>query len=45
MKFRFLLPALLCVTTVHAAPFTMEQVLSYPYSSGMVASQNGGHIA
>lgn len=28
-----------------AAPFTMEQVLSYPYSSGMVASETGGHIA
>ncbi len=35
----------LCVLPAFAAPFTMEQVLSYPYSSGMVAAPNGGHIA
>ncbi|MBV9992996.1 MAG: S9 family peptidase [Alphaproteobacteria bacterium] len=46
MKLRFALAGLaLGATSATAAPFTMEQVLSYPYSSGMVAAQSGGHIA
>ncbi|MBV8977316.1 MAG: S9 family peptidase [Alphaproteobacteria bacterium] len=27
-----------------AAPFTMEQVLSYPYAGGLVAAPSGGHV-
>jgi len=33
------------VMNAHAAPFTMEQVLSYPYATGMVAAPHGGHVA
>jgi len=40
--------AFLCVAVVHAAAagdFSMQQVLGYPYPSGLVASQNGGKVA
>src|SRR6202012_6267821 len=31
--------------TAQAAPFTMQQVLSYPYAMEMVAAPHGGHVA
>lgn len=40
--------ALLCVAAVHAATagdFSMQQVLSYPYPSELVASEQGGKVA
>src|SRR6185312_5248007 len=46
MKLRFTLAVLaLSALSANAASFTMEQVLSYPYASGMVAAPNGGHVA
>jgi dipeptidyl aminopeptidase/acylaminoacyl peptidase len=46
MRVRFAAVALaLSVCSAQAAPFTMEQVLSYPYASGIAAAPNGGHIA
>ena len=35
---------LIAATAAHAA-FTMEQVLSYPFASDMVAAPSGGHVA
>jgi dipeptidyl aminopeptidase/acylaminoacyl peptidase len=46
MKLGFALAALVAsVATAHAATFTLERVLSYPYASGMAAAPNGGHVA
>jgi dipeptidyl aminopeptidase/acylaminoacyl peptidase len=46
MKLKIALAALAAsVAAAQAAPFTMEQVLSYPYATGMVAAPNGGHVA
>jgi len=33
------------VCSAQAAPFTMDQVLSYPYASDVVAAPSGGHVA
>jgi dipeptidyl aminopeptidase/acylaminoacyl peptidase len=35
----------LSICSAQAAPFTMEQALSYPYASGIVAAPAGGHVA
>ncbi len=37
--------ALLCTAVASAAPFTIEQVLGAPFSTGLVAAADGGRIA
>ena len=35
----------LSVCSMQAAPFTLEQALSYPYAGGTASAPSGGHVA